>query len=145
MGRSRHHWHSTTARSQARAARALAPAGACGVDSGPVPQRIRTESELEVAFAAGRFLLFKHSTTCPISAAAFAEYEHFAAAHPEFPTGWIEVVAQRPLARAVSERTGVRHESPQALLLAAGRVRWSASHSAITAASLHATCTAPAT
>ena len=73
-----------------------------------------------------------------------AEYERargdeaFAAAHLECPTGWIEVVAQRALARAVAERTGVRHESPQALWLEAGRVRWNASHSAITEASLAA-------
>ena len=103
-----------------------------------MPTRLRTEAELEAAFAAERYLLFKHSPTCPVSAAAFAEYEQWASAHPEFPTGWIEVVQQRPLARAVTERTGIRHESPQAILLAAGEPRWNASHSAITAASLDA-------
>ncbi len=106
-------------------------------------QRLRTDAELEAAFAAERYLLFKHSTSCPISAAAFAEYEAFARAHPEVPSGWIEVVAQRPLARAVTERTGVRHESPQALLLSGGVVRWHASHSAITAASLATAVTTP--
>ncbi len=105
--------------------------------------RLRTDSELEAAFAAERFLLFKHSTTCPISAAAFAEYERFLAAHPELATGWIEVVAQRPLARAVAERTGLRHESPQAIWLVAGVARWNASHSAITEASLAAASVAP--
>ncbi|HEX6882159.1 MAG TPA: bacillithiol system redox-active protein YtxJ [Planctomycetota bacterium] len=101
-----------------------------------MPTRLRTPAELEAALAAPRFLVFKHSPTCPISAEAFAEYEEWAASHPECPTAWIEVVQERPLARAVAERTGVKHESPQALLLEAGRVAWSASHSAITAAAL---------
>lgn len=102
--------------------------------------RLRTAAELDAAFAAERYLLFKHSPTCPISAAAFAEYERWARAHPHFATGWIEVVAERPLARAAAERSGIRHESPQAILLEAGAPCWNASHSAITAASLEAAC-----
>lgn len=101
-----------------------------------MPTRLRTPAELEAALAAPRFLVFKHSPTCPISAAAFAEYEAWAAAHPTFPSAWIEVVQERPLARALAERTGVKHESPQALLLESGRATWHASHSAITSASL---------
>jgi bacillithiol system protein YtxJ len=101
-----------------------------------MPTRLRTESELAAAFAAERFLLFKHSPTCPVSAAAFEQYRRWAGHHPELESGWIEVVAERPLARAVAERTGVRHESPQAILLEGGRPRWSASHAAITEASL---------
>jgi bacillithiol system protein YtxJ len=102
-----------------------------------MPARLRTAAELDAAFAAERFLLFKHSTTCPISAAAFEEYERWSAAHPSAATGWIDVVQERPLARAVAERTGIRHESPQAILLARGDPRWNASHSAITEASLN--------
>jgi bacillithiol system protein YtxJ len=101
-----------------------------------MPARLRTPADLEAAFAAERFLLFKHSTTCPISAAAFAEYERWSAAYPATATGWIEVVQERTLARAVAERTGIRHESPQAILLARGEPRWNASHGAITEVSL---------
>lgn len=108
-----------------------------------MPARLRTEAELEAALAAESFLLFKHSPTCPASTAAFREYERFARAHPGVPTGWIEVVEERPLARAVAERTGVRHESPQALWLVRGVPRWNASHSAIRLASLEA-ATVPA-
>lgn len=101
-----------------------------------MPTRLRSPDELDAAFAARRFLLFKHSPTCPLSAAAFAEYEAWVRARPEGATGWIEVLEQRALARAVAERTGIRHESPQAILLESGRATWSASHAAITAASL---------
>jgi bacillithiol system protein YtxJ len=104
-----------------------------------MPARLRTSEELEAAFAAERYLLFKHSTICPISAAAFEEYERWSAAHPDAATGWIDVIQERPLARAVADRTGIRHESPQAILLARGEPRWNASHGAITEASLDRT------
>lgn len=98
--------------------------------------RLQTAAELEGAFRAPRFLLFKHSTSCPISCGAFAEYEDWLASAPGVPSAWLHVVEERPLARTVSERTGVKHESPQALLLEHGRCVWSASHAAITASSL---------
>ena len=100
--------------------------------------RLRTADELEQAFAAPRFLLFKHSSTCPISCGAFEEYEAWLASAPAVPSAWLHVVEERPLARAVTERTGIHHESPQALLLVGGRCVWSASHGAITQESLAA-------
>ena len=100
--------------------------------------RLRTADELEAAFAASRFLLFKHSTTCPISCGAFEEYEQWLASSPATPSAWLHVVEERPLARTVTERTGVSHESPQALLLVDGRCVWNASHGAITQESLAA-------
>ena len=99
-------------------------------------QRLRNGAELEAAFAAERYLLFKHSTRCPISADAFEEYQRWSAEHPDAATGWIDVIQDRALASAVVERTGIRHESPQAILLARGKPRWNASHGAITEASL---------
>jgi bacillithiol system protein YtxJ len=104
-------------------------------------ERIRTATELERAFAAPRFLLFKHSTTCPISCGAFEEYEEWLASSPAIPSAWLHVVEERPLARAVTERTGVKHESPQALMLVGGRCVWNASHGAITVHSLQAALT----
>ena len=99
-------------------------------------RRLRTPTDLDSAFAAERFLLFKHSTRCPISAAAFAEYQRWSTAHPDVETGWIDVIEDRALSSAAAERTGVRHQSPQAILLALGRAGWNASHGAITAANL---------
>ena len=107
-----------------------------------MPTRLRTLDELEAAFTAARFLLFKHSPICPISERAFAEYEAWSSARPECATGWIDVIAERPLARAVAERTGIRHESPQAILLESGDAVWNASHGAITAESLGRACAA---
>lgn len=96
------------------------------------PAQIRDEGALEAALGAETFLLFKHSFRCPISVRAFEEYRAWHAAHPDAATGWIDVVAQRPWSLAVAERTGVGHESPQALLVERGAVAWHASHGAIT-------------
>jgi bacillithiol system protein YtxJ len=105
--------------------------------------RFRDLADVDRALAAPLFLVFKHSPVCGPSADAFAEYEAFRAAHPEVPTAWIDVIGERALARHVAEATGVRHESPQALLVRSGRVAWHASHSAITLAALTAALGAP--
>jgi bacillithiol system protein YtxJ len=105
-------------------------------------RRITTQADYEACFAAPRFLLFKHSPTCPISARAFREYELFAAAHAEVATAWVHVIDERPLARDASARTGVVHQSPQALLLVNGKAVWNASHDAISRTSLAAACAA---
>lgn len=99
-------------------------------------RRVITAAELAAAVAAPRFLLFKHSTRCPISAAAFEEWQEFQRAHPAAPTAWIDVIEQRDLVRDFAARTRVKHESPQALLFVDGKVAWHAAHAEITAEAL---------
>jgi bacillithiol system protein YtxJ len=103
--------------------------------SGP---ELRDLAGYERALAEPRLLLFKHSTRCPISAAALVEFEAFRAAWPDAATAFVDVVRDRDLARAIAERSGVRHESPQAILFEAGTPAWHASHYAITRGSLEA-------
>ncbi len=100
------------------------------------PARIADEAELLSRLAAGDFLLFKHSLYCPVSARAFEEYRRFLADHPDLSSAWLDVTDQRPLSRLVEERSGIRHESPQAILFKDGGHVWNASHGAITEASL---------
>ncbi len=73
-------------------------------------------------------LLFKHSDACPISARAYRQMEEV-----KTPVSIVVVQESRDLSREVAERTGVRHETPQALVLRNGRVVWNASHFDITA------------
>lgn len=89
---------------------------------------------------AGRVLLFKHSLTCPVSSAAFREFQRFLAvgAPENVEVRLIEVQNARQASNRVAELTGVRHESPQALLIDGGAVRWHRSHGQITAQSLAA-------
>jgi len=100
------------------------------------PSQLADAEALESRLASGDFLLFKHSQYCPISARAFEQYCRFAAHHAELATAWIDVTGQRPLSRLVEERTGIRHESPQAILFRDGLPIWNASHGEITTESL---------
>ncbi|MCA1621710.1 MAG: bacillithiol system redox-active protein YtxJ [Acidobacteria bacterium] len=72
-------------------------------------------------------LLFKHSDACPISARAYGQMEQV-----KTPVSIVVVQQSRDLSREVAERTGVRHETPQALVLRNGRAVWNASHFDIT-------------
>jgi bacillithiol system protein YtxJ len=85
-----------------------------------------------------RVLLFKHSPACPISTSAREQYDAFRRELPDVPTLFVDVIADRPVARGLAERCGVRHESPQAILFESGRPAWHAAHGAITLGSLHA-------
>lgn len=73
-------------------------------------------------------LLFKHSTTCGTSAQAYDEMEDYRRGDSPVEVHVIDVHAARTVARTVAERFGIRHESPQVLLLVNGTVRWHASH-----------------
>ncbi|HEX8351569.1 MAG TPA: bacillithiol system redox-active protein YtxJ [Pyrinomonadaceae bacterium] len=73
-------------------------------------------------------LLFKHSTACPISARAHRQMEEV-----KTPVSIVVVQTSRDVSREVEERTGVRHETPQALVIRNGQVVWNASHFDITA------------
>jgi bacillithiol system protein YtxJ len=82
-------------------------------------------------------LLFKHSYTCGISAEALDELiEHLNEENPHVRYAMVTVQTHRDVSNAVSARLGVRHETPQALLVRNGRVVWSASHFRVNADSL---------
>ena len=72
-------------------------------------------------------LLFKHSSACPISARAYRQMEGV-----KTPVSIVVVQKSRDVSREVEQRTGVRHETPQALVIRNGRVVWNASHFDIT-------------
>ena len=80
-------------------------------------------------------LVFKHSLTCGTSAQALDELaEHLEGAdgpHPHYAL--VTVQTHREVSTAISTRLGIRHETPQALLVMDGRVVWSASHFRVTA------------
>lgn len=96
-------------------------------------EKLETVEQFErVKKETNRFLFVKHSLTCPISRAAFGECEKFAADHPELAVYCLYVQEARLLSNYIAETTGVKHESPQALLFENGKVVWHTSHWAIT-------------
>jgi len=91
------------------------------------------------ALLAGEFaIFFKHSLTCPVSHFAHREVMRFRQAQPDAPVYLVPVQQRREVARYLSQRTGVRHESPQILVLRRGEVMAAVSHNEITAELLHA-------
>ena len=90
-------------------------------------------AELESLLREPVVLLYKHSATCPISAMSYDEIARLADAHPGLPIHVVDVHADRPLSLHIAERFGIRHESPQAILVHAGRPVWHASHYRVTA------------
>lgn len=102
------------------------------------PTLLRSVAELDAALAApGPLLLLKHSTACPVSAAAYDEYEAFRTGPgATVRTAVIHVIEDRPVSNHVASKLGLRHESPQALLVRDGALLWNASHRNITRAAL---------
>jgi bacillithiol system protein YtxJ len=79
-------------------------------------------------------LLFKHSYTCGVSAEAMDELiSHLNDQPADVHYAVVTVQTHRDVSNAVSQKLGVRHETPQALLVREGRVVWSASHFRVTA------------
>jgi bacillithiol system protein YtxJ len=88
--------------------------------------------ELDVLIAESRerpLLLFKHSYTCGTSAEALDELlDHLNAQELDARYAMVTVQTHRDISNAVAARLGVRHQTPQAILVRDGRVVWSASH-----------------
>ena len=76
----------------------------------------------------GTGIILKHSTRCPISAAAYREFEIFVNAGTDVPAYLVLVVENRPVSRLIAEKLEVEHASPQVILLRDGSVAWHASH-----------------
>jgi bacillithiol system protein YtxJ len=81
----------------------------------------------------GPTLLFLHDPGCPISLIA-----HYEVAAVDGEVALIDVRSSPALSREVEQRTGIKHESPQAIVLREGQAVWSASHFGVTAEEIEA-------
>ncbi len=68
-------------------------------------------------------ILFKHSTTCPISAGVYQVISQI-----NSDVYLIVVQKARNVSNYVAEKTGIRHESPQTLVIKNGETVYHASH-----------------
>ena len=100
---------------------------------------LKSASDLERALREKErpVVLFKHSTTCPVSAAADDEYRAFAGSQPDAAIfTHLDLLAYRKVSNSIAERLGVRHESPQAIVVKGGKVAGVLNHHAITGEAL---------
>ena len=77
--------------------------------------------------------IYKHSTACPVSAAAAQVVESTTF---DLPVYWVDVIGQRKLSNQVAQRYGVPHESPQLLKIEQGGATTVLSHHQISPAQL---------
>ena len=109
----------------------------------PTPFRtLSTAAELTNALersAVRPVVIFKHSPTCGISAQAFESISEWLKGEVSAADFYlVPVQASRALSSQLSQQFGIRHESPQALLIERGEVVWHGSHYRATATSIAA-------
>ena len=73
-------------------------------------------------------VIFKHSLTCPISAGVYQEISR-----ADADINLVVVQKAREVSNAVAEKTKIRHESPQAIVLKDGSPVYHAAHYDVTA------------
>jgi bacillithiol system protein YtxJ len=93
-------------------------------------------ADLDLALAAEVAVLYKHSTRCGLCDAAIEEVRAFEEARPEVPVHLLDLLAHRDVSDAVAARLGVKHESPQAIVLKGGRAVAVLNHRAVRAGAL---------
>lgn len=106
-------------------------------DSSSSPARKIAFEHLEEVHDIARLLeaeqpvfVYKHSTRCSVSLFAMRRLN---SVEPQPRERWVylDVIKQRSLSHALSEELGVRHESPQLLLLQSGKVLAHCSHNQV--------------
>lgn len=91
--------------------------------------RVQNLDELKQATAdTQHFWLFKHSATCPVSAAAWNEYNEYCSLHPNQKFLFLVVQEDREFSNEIARITEVKHESPQLFHFANMQVDWHTSH-----------------
>lgn len=85
-------------------------------------------------------VVFKHSTTCPVSANAHEEFRNYLNGSPREDVDYllVKVIESRPVSNKIAEDTGVKHESPQIIYIDKGAKVWTASHWSVTKAHISA-------
>ena len=97
--------------------------------------QLESEDAVEEVFAASGTriqLILKHSQSCAVSFFAKQNLDSVPLEEwPEMDRSMVEVVRFRPISQYIAQKTSVRHESPQVLVIANGEVIFHASHSEV--------------
>ena len=91
-------------------------------------KEMHSTQDVDEALGQDTAILFKHSTRCPISAAARGEMERFMELHPDSPVYWVDVNDEVSVSRYLAEKTGIEHHSPQVIVARGGQPEWHANH-----------------
>jgi bacillithiol system protein YtxJ len=91
-------------------------------------KNMTSKQDVDAALGQDTAILFKHSTRCPISAAARGEMERFLELNPDAPVYTVDVNDATEASAYLAEKTGIEHHSPQVILTRGGTPEWHASH-----------------
>ena len=86
-------------------------------------RELKSETEFENFVDGGRRVVLKHSVSCPISHDLYRGISSL-----DSDVGLVVVQTSRALSNYISEKTGIRHESPQALVFDDGDCVYAESH-----------------
>lgn len=95
---------------------------------------INTVEELKQAIAETENvtgLFFKHSTRCSISSMALTRFESSWEQDDNCELYFIDLIANRDVSNALSEITGVEHQSPQVIVVKNNKQIYNNSHNGI--------------
>ena len=82
-------------------------------------------------------VIFKHSTRCSISTMAISRLErNWEGGENSIDFYYLDLIQYRSVSNLIADMFGVKHESPQVLLIEKGRVVYHTSHNGITAEGL---------
>jgi bacillithiol system protein YtxJ len=102
--------------------------------------RLENRADLEAAIEKSHIvpvLLFKHSTRCSISAMALHSVEqNWKDVNGRIEPYFLDLIAHRDISNLIEEKTGVLHQSPQAIVIKNGEVVYQASHNGIRIANM---------
>lgn len=97
---------------------------------------LESETQLEDALSSKDevVFIFKDSTRCPISVVAKKRFER-EWTQPDYPLQllYLDLLNYRSISSKVEELTGVKHQSPQLIVVKNGKVLYQDSHNAISA------------
>ena len=89
---------------------------------------MHSTQDVDAALGQDTAILFKHSTRCPISAAARGEMERFMELRPDSPVYCVDVNDDAGVSKYLAEQTGIEHHSPQVIVARGGQPEWHANH-----------------
>ncbi|AZB26330.1 MULTISPECIES: bacillithiol system redox-active protein YtxJ [Chryseobacterium] len=95
-------------------------------------QNIKSEEDLEKAIESSyqhKIAIFKHSTSCFISKTVLRNFEkEIENSDQKVNVYFLDLLAHRPISNKIAEDFGIRHESPQLIVIENGKPVNSASH-----------------
>jgi len=98
---------------------------------------IQSESQLDAIIEQSKVkpcLIFKHSTTCPISSMAKRRLEmNWDIGEGEMDVFYLDLLSYRPVSNLIAQKFQIEHQSPQVLLIEDGICTFNTSHLDISA------------